>query len=117
MAQYLDSIASGSLAHLLGPSHSNSPSVLELGSGTGLLGMAAAAMWQTEVVLSDLPTIMANLNFNVDQNRATVERLGGQVGSGALTWGSEDGNDPRFSRKNEFNVGVGVSVPIYANTT
>ncbi|KAI3322708.1 putative methyltransferase-domain-containing protein [Xylariaceae sp. AK1471] len=104
MAQHLDSIASGSLAHLLRPSHSESLSVLELGSGTGLLGMAAAAMWQTEVVLSDLPDIMTNLDFNIDRNRATVERLGGKVGSGSLIWGSEDGNDPRFSRKNEFNV-------------
>lgn len=113
LAQILGSTASGSLAHLLGPSRRQSLNVLELGSGTGLLGIAAAALWQAQVVLSDLPSIMPNLDYNIEQNRATVERLGGRVSSGALTWGSESGNDPSFSRKNHFDVGTNVSATFY----
>ncbi|KAI1435558.1 putative methyltransferase-domain-containing protein [Xylaria sp. CBS 124048] len=112
LAQLLDSIAAESLAHLLGPGHRQPLSILELGSGTGLLGIAAAAMWQAEVVLSDLPEIMPNLDHNIEQNRATVEQLGGKLSSGTLVWGSEDGNHPRFSLKNQFNI-VLVADSIY----
>ncbi|KAL5594303.1 hypothetical protein BROUX41_001245 [Berkeleyomyces rouxiae] len=66
------------------------PSVLELGSGTGLLGIAAAATWQTRVVLSDLPDIVPNLLCNAEANSAAVEALGGSLVTGVLTWGSED---------------------------
>ncbi|KAI2638500.1 putative methyltransferase-domain-containing protein [Xylaria nigripes] len=104
MAQLLDSIAVDSLAHLLGSDRSESLRILELGSGTGLLGITAAATWQAEVVLSDLPNIMPNLDHNIEGNRATVERLGGNLSSGVLVWGSGDGNDPRFSHKNQFNI-------------
>ncbi|KAI1165756.1 S-adenosylmethionine-dependent methyltransferase-like protein, partial [Nemania serpens] len=104
MAQLLDSLKSGSLARLVAPGCQKSPSVLELGSGTGLLGIAAAAMWQAEVVLSDLPDIMPNLDYNIEQNRATVEQLGGKVDSGALTWGCEAGNDIKLSRDNQFTI-------------
>ncbi|KAI1195460.1 putative methyltransferase-domain-containing protein [Nemania serpens] len=104
MAQLLDGLKSGPLAHLVAPGCQKFPSVLELGSGTGLLGIAAAAMWQAEVVLSDLPTIMPNLDYNIEQNRATVELLGGKIDSGPLTWGCEVGNDTKFSRENQFSI-------------
>ncbi|KAI8628916.1 putative methyltransferase-domain-containing protein [Xylariaceae sp. FL1651] len=104
MAQLLDNIANGPLAHILGPTRSEPLNVLELGSGTGLLGMAAATIWQTEVVLSDLPAIMPNLEFNIKRNQATVELLGGRLNSGALTWGSKIDNDAIFSRHNQFNI-------------
>jgi len=109
MAQLLDDIASSSLAHLLSKSHPTALRILELGSGTGLLGMAAAAMWRAEVSLSDLPDIMANLTFNIEKNRATVEQLGGKLSSGTLTWGPNNGNDPMFSPQNQFNVGISPS--------
>ncbi|KAI0473969.1 putative methyltransferase-domain-containing protein [Xylariaceae sp. FL0804] len=113
MAQLLDEVASGPLAHLVGKDQSGSTlDVLELGSGTGLLGMAAAAMWEARVVLSDLPLIMANLEFNLGENRDKIEDLGGHVSSGALTWGSEEGNAERFSKKNQFKVVI-VADPLY----
>ncbi|KAI0976661.1 putative methyltransferase-domain-containing protein [Xylaria arbuscula] len=104
MAQLLDGLASGSLSHLLVPGRRESLKILELGSGTGLLGIAAAAMWQTEVILSDLPDILPNLDYNIEQNRATVERLGGNMRSGVLVWGSESGNEAEFSARNQFNI-------------
>ncbi|KAI0804328.1 putative methyltransferase-domain-containing protein [Xylaria sp. FL0064] len=104
MAQLLDDLSSGSLAHLLTSDRRESLKILELGSGTGLLGIAAAAIWQADAVLSDLPDIMPNLDYNIEQNRATVERLGGNLSSGVLIWGSKSANDARFSSRNQFNI-------------
>lgn len=107
LAQMLDAIAKHSLSHLLGPaSGTPRPTVLELGSGTGLLGLAAAAIWQTRVLLSDLPEIMPNLAHNVQANQPMIAGLGGSVESGALTWGGdEDEIDPfLFVNKNAFKV-------------
>ncbi len=113
MAQMLHNFAVTSLSHLLVSRGSVPLRVLELGSGTGLLGLAAAAIWRTEVVLSDLPSIMPNLTFNVDQNRATVEALGGSVLAGALTWGGtdEESDQGLFREKKTFNVCSRASGP------
>ncbi|KAI1364393.1 putative methyltransferase-domain-containing protein [Xylaria arbuscula] len=104
MAQLLDSFTNGCLAHLLGPDRRDALKILELGSGTGLLGLAAAASWEANVILSDLPDIMSNLDHNIKQNRATIEQLGGSISSGVLVWGSEGGNDPIFSVRNQFDI-------------
>lgn len=42
--------------------------VLELGSGTGLVGLAAAITWQCPVTLTDLPEIIPNLKHNIALN-------------------------------------------------
>ncbi|EFQ25542.1 hypothetical protein CGRA01v4_02443 [Colletotrichum graminicola] len=108
LAQSLPSIGSTALFRLFDESLGQPrPSVLELGSGTGLLGIAAAALWKAHVVLSDLPDIMPNLRHNIETNRATVEKLGGSLDAGALTWGGsgEDEVDPDlFDKKNQFKV-------------
>ncbi|KAI2604276.1 putative methyltransferase-domain-containing protein [Hypoxylon fragiforme] len=113
LSQSLDKIAQGPLAHLINMGHSNqSLNVLELGSGTGLLGMAAAAIWQTNVSLSDLPDIMSNLSHNIEINRPSIEVLGGRIDSGILTWGSGNGNADLFAMKNQFNI-ILAADPLY----
>ncbi|KAL8350389.1 hypothetical protein RB598_005615 [Gaeumannomyces tritici] len=124
LARMLHQFAAGPLSHLLAPPAPNTAAlgptsglvpVLELGSGTGLLGLAAAAIWQVPVALSDLREIVPNLAHNVDQNRAVVEMLGGDLSVGALTWGGsgEDQVDPGlFGEKGQFKI-ILVADPLY----
>lgn len=51
---------------------------LELGSGTGLVGLSCA-LWGAEVCLSDLPDVTALLHFNVALNQARGLELDVQV--------------------------------------
>ncbi|KAG9245504.1 putative methyltransferase-domain-containing protein [Calycina marina] len=64
--------------------------VLELGSGTGLVGIAVAAVWGVDVLLTDLPNIIDNLQYNVDQNSATVSSNGGSIKCKVLDWKNEE---------------------------
>lgn len=109
LAQKLTDFAQVTLSHFTSLSSrfkgENLTSVLELGSGTGLLGLAAASIWGTHVVLTDLPEILPNLKYNAEENRAAIEDLGGSVSVGALTWGgSGDEVDERFRKKHQFDL-------------
>ncbi|TLS28004.1 hypothetical protein PpBr36_00708 [Pyricularia pennisetigena] len=124
LAQMLGQFAVGPLQHLIqSPTSSSSPQpppltkphVLELGSGTGLLGLAAAAIWACQVTLSDLPDIMPNLRHNVERNQSTIKAMGGDLAAGALTWGGDgdDEIDPDlFGDKNQFEMVI-VADPMY----
>ncbi len=60
--------------------------VLELGSGTGLVGLAAAAIWQCSVTLTDQKDIISNTARNAELNRSTVQDWGGSVVVDVLDW-------------------------------
>ena len=60
--------------------------VLELGAGTGLVGIAAACLWKAEVTLTDLPEIISNLQNNIDQNRDLIQSFGGLALNMSLDW-------------------------------
>lgn len=81
MAQKLIQIRHDYHSHLV-----PKPSVLELGSGTGLAGMVAAALWGTHVALTDLPEIVQNLERNARANEDEIEERGGSVEVSALDW-------------------------------
>jgi predicted nicotinamide N-methyase len=63
---------------------------LELGSGTGLVGIAAAAVLGAHVCLTDLPEIQPNLEKNVKKNLEIITAVGATATSGVLDW-----SDPR----------------------
>jgi predicted nicotinamide N-methyase len=59
--------------------------VLELGSGTGLVGLAMAGLG-ADVVLTDLPSIHANLARNTESNASIIAQNGGSARTGVLDW-------------------------------
>lgn len=65
--------------------------ILELGSGTGLVGIAAAAILGAQVTITDLPHVLPNLAFNATVNSTAITSKGGAVDVKNLRWGeSED---------------------------
>ena len=79
--------------------------VLELGAGTGLVGIAAGAIWAADVYLTDLQDIAENLRFNVEQNAAIVGEFGGRISSGVLDWRESDEAQKNMSSK-KFKVSL-----------
>ncbi|OMO56904.1 Nicotinamide N-methyltransferase-like protein [Corchorus capsularis] len=64
--------------------------ILELGSGTGLVGIAAAVTLGANVTVTDLPHVIPNLQFNVDANADVVAQKGGNVDVAPLRWGEDE---------------------------
>lgn len=60
--------------------------ILELGAGTGLAGLAAACVWSTQVLQTDLRAVMSNLERNIDANAAVLEDYCGGTMAGILDW-------------------------------
>lgn len=85
--------------------------LLELGAGTGLVGISAACLWSLDVVLTDLPEIVPNLLRNLELNAEAVTRRGGTVHAKALDW-ADDLDVPAINN-DKFEVIVAAD-PIYS---
>ncbi|KAF2139976.1 uncharacterized protein K452DRAFT_231380, partial [Aplosporella prunicola CBS 121167] len=79
--------------HILADDHASLPKVdgkrrfiLELGSGTGLVGLAASMVMGTEVILTDLPEIVENLDRNALTNLEVLEKHNGTAHAAILDW-------------------------------
>jgi predicted nicotinamide N-methyase len=103
------------LARRLGSLRAYLPSeefhVLELGAGTGLVGIAAACVWKTQITLTDLPEIVSNLQHNTDQNSDLVQSFGGHTSTSSLDW-SDAVNAPASSLQ-QYPVIVAAD-PLYS---
>lgn len=90
----------------------NCSKVLELGSGTGLVGMAAACAWNVSVLLTDLPEIVPNLQYNLERNRNLIEENHGSVAARQLDWADE--TDAPQDDEDKFMV-ILAADPIYSD--
>ncbi|KAJ9646463.1 hypothetical protein H2199_002512 [Coniosporium tulheliwenetii] len=83
--------------------------VLELGSGTGLVGIAAAAVWGASVMLTDLPEIVPNLARNIDANQKAIEATGGSASAAVLDWSTPDEISPLTPASSPFDANCSAS--------
>lgn len=114
LAQNLPRLGATSLFRLFDESLGQpAPAVLELGSGTGLLGLAAAALWKTHVFQSDLPGIVPNLKTNAEQNLELIKSRGRDLSVGHLTWGGdgkEEIDQEMFGQPFQFQIVLAADV-------
>jgi len=73
--------------HLLLTTLPERPEVIEIGSGTGVAGLAAAAAGATSVILTDLPEGVPRLKDMIQRNEAALQST--EVTAAALEWGDE----------------------------
>nr|QSQ68602.1 hypothetical protein PY_023339 [Puya raimondii] len=86
--------------------------ILELGSGTGLVGLAAAAALRARVVLTDLPHVLPNLRFNARAN-APLLASRGAAAVRQLRWGERDDLLPLAASEGPFDAVLGSDVVYY----
>lgn len=60
--------------------------ILELGAGTGLVGISAAAIWKQDVLLTDLPSILSGLEANISANQTLLDDYGVRASCGSMDW-------------------------------
>lgn len=60
--------------------------MLELGSGTGLVGLSAAVAVGADVLMTDVAVVLPLLQHNVEANQQLVAASGGRAAAAALLW-------------------------------
>lgn len=90
LVSLLDSHRTNPLTSPLSAAIPTTPKILELGSGTGIVGIVAAATLGCNVTITDLPHVVPNLRFNAEANAGVVGSSGGAVNVAALRWGQGD---------------------------
>ncbi|PWY89994.1 VPS28-domain-containing protein [Aspergillus heteromorphus CBS 117.55] len=103
------------------PSASTTPKVhpdrtlraLELGAGTGLVGLSLAALRgkSATIHLSDLPDIVPNLAHNAALNVELLNRTGGAVTTGVLDWSVTP--DPLPTPEEQYDL-ILAADPLYS---
>ncbi|TVY19192.1 Protein-lysine N-methyltransferase EFM2 [Lachnellula arida] len=122
IAQKLDEFGQTHFQHLLGSRNVFTTAsgemiqqmqtrVLELGAGTGLLGLAAAALWRTNVVMTDLPLFQDNLSHNIHKNSQLLGERGASVSCDVLDWTDGENGLTKCWNK-EFELVI-ASDPLY----
>ncbi|XP_017218884.1 uncharacterized protein LOC108196212 [Daucus carota subsp. sativus] len=101
--------SSTTLSSLLNRPHLGPLRILELGSGTGLVGIAAAAILGAHVTVTDLSHVIPNLKFNAEANMNAVGLNGGKVEVAALGWGVEKEMEA-IKENDEYDVIMGSDV-------
>ncbi|KAL1957478.1 hypothetical protein VTO42DRAFT_5941 [Malbranchea cinnamomea] len=86
---------------------------LELGAGTGLVGISFAALWGSaaSIHLTDLEPIVPNLTHNVSLNQELLTKTGGSVTTGVLDWSHELG--PLGGNEASYDV-ILAADPLYS---
>lgn len=91
------------LSHIFKPqpsAHSSAQSpphpreILELGAGTGLVGLSASAIFRAHVLLTDLPPILPGIVANIALNAPLLVARGGIATAGTLDWKSPSAVTP-----------------------
>ncbi|KAI4240208.1 MAG: hypothetical protein L6R40_005237 [Gallowayella cf. fulva] len=83
--------------------------VIELGAGTGLVGIAVAAIFNVHVHLTDLPAILPNLQTNVKTNAKSFTK--GNVSVGEFDWSSLPSGDN--THRHNYDLVVAAD-PLYS---
>lgn len=84
--------------------------VLELGTGTGLVGIVAARLG-LDVIVTDLPEIMANLEANVEANRLQGDKITSEI----LDWSNPEKDGFVKNHKLQSFPTILISDPIYSS--
>jgi len=91
--------------------------ILELGAGTGLVGLSAAAVLGVNVLLTDLPEIVSNLARNADENADLLSSRGGSSAVAVVDWTKPEEviyaeTQHNFRHSKERHLESSLSVPI-----
>lgn len=84
--------------------------VLELGCGTGVVGLTAACLG-AQAVLTDRSSTIVQTQRTIEDNQALLEAAGGSAMAAVLEWGAEGPLQPQVEQKLDVIVGADL---IYA---
>ncbi len=83
--------------------------ILELGSGTGLVGIALSNIVGAEVTLTDLPSVLSSLKANAASNMPDPSD-GGSLRVLSLPWGDAEAEAAVFAESGPFDFIIGTDV-------